>query len=76
MLLQGLWRTGLGVGMGLATSLASGRYLQSLLFGIRAGDPATLAAVASLLLFLGLVSSLIPALRAASIDPAKALREE
>jgi ABC-type antimicrobial peptide transport system permease subunit len=76
VLLQGLWRTGLGVSLGLAAALALGRYLQSLLFGIRAGDPMTLAAVASLLLFLGLVSSLIPALRAASIDPAKALREE
>ena len=76
VMLQGLWRTGLGVGLGLAAALASGRYLQSLLFGIRANDPKTLGAVASLLLFLGLVSSLIPALRAASIDPAKALREE
>jgi ABC-type antimicrobial peptide transport system permease subunit len=76
VMLQGIWRTGLGVGLGLAAALASGRYLQSLLFGIRANDPKTLAAVASLLLFLGLVSSLIPALRAASIDPAKALREE
>ncbi len=76
VLLQGLWRTGLGVVLGLGAALASGRYLQSLLFGIRAGDPATLAGVASLLLFLGLVSSLIPALRAASVDPARALREE
>ncbi len=76
VLLQGLWRSGLGVGLGLAAALASGRYMQSLLFGIRAGDPVTLAAVASLLLVLGLVSSLIPALRAASIHPAKALREE
>ena len=76
VLLQGMWRTGLGVCLGLAAALASGRYLQSLLFGIRAGDPMTLAAVASFLLFLGSVSSLIPALRAASIDPARALREE
>lgn len=76
IMLQGLWRSGLGVGLGLAAALASGRYMQSLLFGIRANDPKTLAAVASLLLFLGLVSSLVPALRAASIDPAKALREE
>jgi putative ABC transport system permease protein len=76
VMLQGIWRTGLGVGLGLAAALASGRYLKSLLFGIRANDPKTLAAVASLLLFLGLASSFIPALRAASIDPAKALREE
>jgi predicted permease len=76
VMLQGLWRAGLGVVLGLAAALASGRYMQSLLFGIRASDPMTLAAVASLLLFLGLVSSVIPAFRAASIDPAKALREE
>ncbi len=76
VLLQGLWRTSLGVALGVAAALASGRYLQSLLFGIRASDPQTLAAVASLLLVLGLFSSLLPALRAASIDPAKALREE
>jgi ABC-type antimicrobial peptide transport system permease subunit len=76
VLLQGLWRTGLGVGLGLAAAMASGRFIESLLFGIRANDPKRLAAVASLLFFLGAVSSLIPALRAAAINPAKALREE
>ncbi len=76
IMLQGLWRTGLGVGFGIASALATGRYFQSLLFGIRANDPTTLCIVVSLLLFLGLISSFIPAIRAASIDPAKALREE
>jgi putative ABC transport system permease protein len=76
MLLQGLWRAGLGVGLGIAAALASGRYIESLLFGISANDPKTLALVASVLLLLGFISSLIPALRTASIDPARALREE
>jgi putative ABC transport system permease protein len=76
VMLQGLWRTGLGVGLGISAALASGRFIESLLFGIRANDPKTLGTVAALLLFLGFISSLIPALRAASIDPAKALREE
>jgi putative ABC transport system permease protein len=76
MLLQGLWRAGLGVGLGLAAALALGHYLESLLFGIPANDPKTLAKVASMLLLLGFVSSLIPALRTASIDPARALRDK
>jgi predicted lysophospholipase L1 biosynthesis ABC-type transport system permease subunit len=76
IMLQGLWRTGLGVALGIAGALASGRYLQSLLFEIKPNDPRTLAAVAALLILLGLASSLIPALRAASINPAQALREE
>jgi predicted permease len=76
MLLQGLWRTGLGVGLGLAAALALGHCLESLLFGIPANDPRTLAGVAFLLLLLGFVFSIIPALRAGSIDPARALRAE
>lgn len=76
IMLQGLWRTGLGVGLGLAAALLLGRYLQSLLYGIRANDAATLVGVGSLLLILGLLSSVVPALRSACIDPAKALREE
>jgi putative ABC transport system permease protein len=76
VMLQGLWRTGLGVALGVAAALASAQYLQSLLSGIRPNDPRTLIAVASLLLFIGLISSLFPAIRATSIDPANALREE
>lgn len=75
VLFQGLWRTGIGVGLGLVAAILAGSYMQNLLYGIPAHDPQTLAAVGSLLLCLGFLSSLIPALGAASIDPAKALRE-
>jgi putative ABC transport system permease protein len=76
VLLQGLWRAGLGVGLGLVAALVSGRYIKSLLFGIPANDAMTLTAVAALLLILGFISSLIPALHTTSLDPARALKEE
>ena len=66
----------LGIAFGLALSLAAGRLLGSFLFGVRPHDGLTLLAAAALLLVIGLVASLLPARRAASIDPNIALRAE
>jgi ABC-type lipoprotein release transport system permease subunit len=48
--------------------------LQTQLYGVTARDPLTLAGVAALLACVGLLASLVPARRAASVDPTTALR--
>jgi putative ABC transport system permease protein len=62
--------------MGLVGSLALARIVQSLLFGINATDPLTLAAVVALLVAAALLACYLPARRAAKIDPMVALRYE
>jgi len=65
---------GMGVVAGSVASIGSGGLLASLLFGVSAGDPLTLGAVAALVLGLAVVAAWLPARRAAAIDPAEALR--
>src|SRR5262249_46017167 len=65
-----------GLASGLAASLAVTRLLSSLLFGVKAFDPSTLAAVAGLLAAVALASSYLPARRAAGVDPSVTLRYE
>ena len=65
-----------GMVVGLAVSLAVMRSLRSLLFGVGAHDPPTLAAVAVVLALTGFVATYLPARRAARVDPLAALRHE
>jgi ABC-type antimicrobial peptide transport system permease subunit len=65
-----------GILIGLAGALALGRVIASLIYGISATDPLTFAAVAALLSLVALLASIIPAYRAAKIEPTRALREE
>jgi putative ABC transport system permease protein len=67
---------GLGIAAGIAGSLAAGRFLMDLLYEVRPGDPLVLVTISALLLAVTLVSSIIPARRAAHVDPLLALREE
>lgn len=73
---QGLVRVSLGLGMGLLGTLAIGRGMRSLLYGLSPTDPIALAGVVLILAASGLVACLIPALHAARIQPAKALRSK
>jgi len=50
--------------------------MRKLLFGVPAGDPITYVAISGLLLTVALVASAIPAIRAARIDPIRALKSE
>jgi ABC-type antimicrobial peptide transport system permease subunit len=66
----------IGLIIGIAGALALGRILTTLIYGIQASDPLTFVAVSALLLIVALAASLIPAYRAARVEPIKALREE
>jgi ABC-type lipoprotein release transport system permease subunit len=57
-------------------NLALTRLIRDLLFNVSPTDPAVLAGVGALLVLVTLASCIIPAWRAASIDPMRALRSE
>jgi ABC-type antimicrobial peptide transport system permease subunit len=65
-----------GVVLGAGIALAAGRAAQSLLFEVKANDPAAFVLAISGLTLVSFIASLIPALRAAGIPPMAALREE
>ncbi len=65
-----------GLTIGVALAVAAGRWVRSLLYGLEPSDPATLAGATGLLAIIGLLATLAPALRAARVDPVRALREE
>jgi putative ABC transport system permease protein len=73
---QGLRLAGLGVVIGIALALAGTRLLSSLLFATSPTDALTFAVVATLLVAIATVASLVPALRASRVDPLIALRDE
>ncbi len=69
-----LMHLAIGAAIGLPGALAAGRFLQSRLFGVSAADPAVLIGALILLALACLVAALIPARRAATLDPIQALR--
>ena len=76
IVLQGAKLAAIGVAVGLAVAYGVTRLLASLLFGVKASDPLTFAAVAVAIGIVALAASYIPALRAAAVDPNLALRHE
>ena len=73
---QGLFLGGIGVAVGIAGALVLTRFLSSLLFGIEPTDPITFAGIGFLMMLVAVISSYIPARRAARIDPVISLRTE
>jgi predicted permease len=65
-----------GAAIGIVAALGVTRFLSSFFYGVHAGDPLTLAAVAGLLALVALAACYIPARRATKIDPLVALRYE
>jgi putative ABC transport system permease protein len=65
-----------GIVIGLAGAIGLSRFIESLLFATRPVDVPTLAGVSLLFLTVGLAACLVPAWRAASVDPMSALRQE
>jgi putative ABC transport system permease protein len=67
---------GLGLVSGLVCTWMATRTIKAFLFGVDAHDPTTILLVCGLLAVCGFIAALIPARRAASIDPMQALRTE
>jgi len=69
------WTTA-GLILGLAGSMAEAQLIASLLFEVKPGDPLAFGAAVALLCLVALLAALLPARRAARLDPMDALREE
>jgi len=70
-----IWQVAIGLVAGLAGALAAGRLLESQLYGVSGRDPRVIALSAISLAACAAVAAMIPAARAASIDPARAIRD-
>jgi ABC-type antimicrobial peptide transport system permease subunit len=76
VLRDSLMLTAVGVAIGIPLAMLTGRALASSLYGVKPDDAATLALAVLGIAFVALGASMIPARRAASIDPLTALRSE
>jgi ABC-type antimicrobial peptide transport system permease subunit len=65
-----------GLSFGAVLTLASANFIRKQFFGLNAHDPWTLMGAALCLAFAAALAGLIPALRASSVDPTTALRQE
>ncbi|PYR72442.1 MAG: hypothetical protein DMF86_23580, partial [Acidobacteria bacterium] len=72
---QGLRLVGVGVAAGMAAAFLTTRLMTTVLFGVSPTDPRTMLAVPAALLTIAAAASLVPARRAAGLDPAEILRE-
>jgi ABC-type lipoprotein release transport system permease subunit len=73
---QGLSMALVGTAIGVAGAVALSRWIEALLFGVSATDPATFAVVVGTLLAVAAIACYIPAWRATRVDPTTALRAE
>ena len=76
VMIQGLILAMVGALVGIGAAIGVTRYLGSLLYGIRATDPATFVIIAFLLIGVALLACYIPSRRATRVDPLLALRYE
>ncbi|MEI9975657.1 MAG: FtsX-like permease family protein [Ignavibacteriota bacterium] len=74
ILLHTLGLAVLGLALGMGASRAVTRGLESMLFGVTAGDPATFVGIGVLLIVVAALAGYVPAWRASRIDPMVALR--
>ena len=73
---EGMRLAAVGITVGLAAAFALTRLMASLLYDVKPTDPSTYAAVAAALAATALAACCKPALQAAWLDPARALRQE
>jgi predicted permease len=73
---QGFRLSAIGITAGLIAAFLLTRLMRAMLVGVKATDPATFGVVAIAFLLIAAIASWVPALRAAALDPVRALREE
>jgi putative ABC transport system permease protein len=73
---RGVWLTATGIGIGIVGAALLTRSLQSLVFGVKPFDPATLVTGAVVLVAVGAAACFVPARRAMRVDPVMVLRAE
>ncbi len=76
VIIEAMSPTLIGIAAGTIAALASATVMDSLVFGVSASDPLTLAAVAAILAVVALMASLVPAYRALRLNPVKVLRAD
>jgi putative ABC transport system permease protein len=76
VLAEGLWLSVIGMAIGFAVALSLTGVIRSMLVAVTPTDPVTFAAITLLFLGVVIVSAMIPALRAARVDPAVAMRQQ
>jgi putative ABC transport system permease protein len=77
MVLHGaFWQVGIGLLLGIPAAIVAGKLITDQLYGVKAADPVMLGVATLCLGLAALVAALIPALRAANLDPVVALRAE
>ena len=74
VIVEGMSPALVGIAAGAIAVLASAKVMDSLVFGVSASDPLTLAAMAASLALVALLASVVPAYRALRVDPVEALR--
>jgi putative ABC transport system permease protein len=76
VIVESMSPTLVGIAAGTIAAVASARVMETLVFGVSASDPPTLAAVAATLALVALMASLVPAYRAVRLDPVTVLRAD
>ena len=77
MVLRGaFWQVGIGLALGIPSAIGAGHVIASRLFGVRPWDALMLSGATLVLGLAALIAAVIPARRAASVDPVQALRSE
>ena len=76
VVVEGMSPALVGIVAGTVAALALAKVMKSLVFGVSASDPLTLAAVAATLALVALMASLVPAYRALRLDPVTVLRAD
>ena len=76
VIVEGMSPALVGVAAGTIAALASAKVMETLVFGVSASDPLTLAAAGATLALVALMASLVPAYRALRLDPVMVLRAD
>jgi putative ABC transport system permease protein len=76
VVIEGMKPALLGIAAGVAGAFSLTRVMTRLVYGVSPSDPSTFAAVSALFLAVSILASMLPAYRAAKVDPLTTLRDE